>query len=112
MHELSIVASLIELAEDNLKAQKAKEITKIVVKIGRLSGVETELFERCFETFKQDSLAKNATLEIELGEVIGECECGFKGLIKENVFYCPKCKGKDLKITEGEELYLMRLEME
>lgn len=52
MHELSIVESLIELCEQNALKHNAKLIKEIQVKVGRLSGVEIELFKRCFETFK------------------------------------------------------------
>lgn len=63
MHELSIVESLIELCEENALNNKACNVQEIYVKIGRLSGIEVDLFKRCFETFKENSnICKNAIL--------------------------------------------------
>lgn len=113
MHELSIVNSLIELCEENAKNNNANIIKEVHVKIGRLSGVEVELFKRTFDTFKEDSLCKNSTLLVHLQDVIIKCqECQSQDVLKENIFICPKCGSKDLKIIDGEELYLMRLVME
>ena len=65
MHELSIVESLVELCEENALNNKACNVQEIYVKIGRLSGIEVDLFKRCFETFKENSnICKNAKLFI------------------------------------------------
>lgn len=108
MHELSITESLLELCEEYAQGKIVEEIH---VKIGRLSGVEVSLLERSFETFKENSLlCKNAKFITHLQEIIVECEkCHFKGILKNNIFWCPKCEDKNLKIIDGEELYLMQL---
>ncbi len=51
MHELSITESLLELCEEYAQG---KIIEEIHIKIGRLSGVETSLLKRSFETFKEN----------------------------------------------------------
>ncbi|MBS4274893.1 hydrogenase maturation nickel metallochaperone HypA [Campylobacter vulpis] len=111
MHELSVVESLITLCEENAREQNAKEISEIYIKIGRLSGVEIPLFERCFETFKENStLCQNAKLFIEIAELEILClSCGEKSILKENVFQCPLCQNVDLKVLDGDEMILMRL---
>lgn len=114
MHELSIVESLIELCEENALNNKAKSVQEIYVKIGRLSGIEVDLFRRCFETFKENShICKNAKLFIELAPFEILClKCDQTSILKENVFKCPKCQSIEYKITQGEDLHLMRLVME
>ncbi|HEC1764090.1 TPA: hydrogenase maturation nickel metallochaperone HypA [Campylobacter lari] len=108
MHELSITESLLELCEEY--AQR-KVIEEVHVKIGRLSGVEPPLLQRSFETFKENSpLCKNAKFIMHIQEVVVECQkCHFSGVLENNIFWCPKCGDKDLKIIDGEELYLMQL---
>ncbi|MCR8677301.1 hydrogenase maturation nickel metallochaperone HypA/HybF [Campylobacter sp. S4:11] len=108
MHELSITESLLELCEEY--AQE-KVIEEVHVKIGRLSGVEPPLLQRSFETFKENSpLCKNAKFIMHIQEVVVECQkCHFSGALENNIFWCPKCEDKDLKIIDGEELYLMQL---
>ena len=111
MHELSIVSALIDLVEENAKKAKAKKINKVIVKIGRLSGIEIKLFKRCFDTFKQGSIANDAKLIINKSLIKARCTCGFKALIKKNIFICPRCEAP-LELLGGDELDLMRLEME
>ncbi|HEC1756069.1 TPA: hydrogenase maturation nickel metallochaperone HypA [Campylobacter lari] len=108
MHELSITESLLELCEEYAQG---KVIEEVHVKIGRLSGVEPPLLQRSFETFKENSpLCKNAKFIMHIQEVVVECQkCHFSGVLENNIFWCPKCKDKDLKIIDGEELYLMQL---
>ncbi|HEE9019777.1 TPA: hydrogenase maturation nickel metallochaperone HypA [Campylobacter jejuni] len=114
MHELSIVESLIELCEENALNNKACNVQEIYVKIGRLSGIEADLFKRCFETFKENSnICKNAKFFIELAPLEILClKCDKTSILEENVFKCPKCQSIEYKITQGEDLHLMRLVME
>lgn len=112
MHELSIVSSLIELCEENARANCAQNIEEVHVKIGCLSGVEPTLFKTCFESFKEQSLCKNAKLFMQISKLRIYCDvCKEEFELNENVFLCPKCKSSDIKVIAGEELYLMSLVM-
>lgn len=87
MHELSIVESLIELCEENALNNKACNVQEIYVKIGRLSGIEVDLFKRCFETFKENSnICKNAKLFIELAPL-----GNFMFKMRSNKYFRRKC---------------------
>ncbi|WP_459899250.1 hydrogenase maturation nickel metallochaperone HypA [Campylobacter concisus] len=112
MHELSIVQNLVSLCEKNAAKENAKEISKIEIKIGRLSGVEPHYLESAFDVYKAGTICENAKLVINLQGIVVEClDCGFSGELSENDFTCPKCKSQNLKVTDGEDMYLMRLEM-
>ena len=39
-------------------------------------------------------------------------ECGAQSVLLENEFLCPKCGSNSLDVISGEDMYLMRLEME
>ena len=113
MHEMSIVQSLVELCEKNLNENGGGEIKEIVVKVGRLSGVEAHYLQSCYDVFRQGTVCENATLTLNIQDVVVECaECGFSGVLEQNHFICPKCESTNLKITDGEDLYLMQLVME
>ena len=112
MHELSIVQNLVSLCEKNAAKENAKEISKIEIKVGRLSGVEPHYLESAFDVYKAGTICENAELVINLKDIVVEClDCGFGGELSENDFTCPKCKSQNLKVTDGEDMYLMRLEM-
>lgn len=112
MHELAIVEDLITMSEKQLEINGGTEIEKIVVKVGRLSGVEPHLLKSSFEFYKVQTKAKNAKLELKLQNVVVECKsCGEKSELDKNEFVCPKCGSAELNVTDGEDLYLMQIEM-
>lgn len=113
MHEYSIVLSLLESCEENLKQHNASKVTKVVVKIGVLSGVEPELLQRAFDTFKEESVCAEAQLVLEIQKVLISCNgCKEKSILNSLEFVCPMCQSHDIKIIDGEEMFLMQLEME
>ena len=114
MHEYSIVQALINQIEEIAKENNAKIVTKIVVKIGVMSGVETELFKIAFETFKESSeFTKNSDLVINLQKIKVRClECQQENELDKNEYLCPNCQSNRLDVIDGEDMYLMSLEME
>lgn len=113
MHEFSIVNALLEMCEQNAKEHNMAKVTKVEIKIGKLSGVEPHLLESAFNTFKEDSMCANAEFLMYVQEVVIHCPSCDKELpIQNNVFECPICKNSDCRVVDGEDMYLMRLEME
>jgi Zn finger protein HypA/HybF involved in hydrogenase expression len=53
MHEYSIVQALLTQCEEIAAQNDAQSVTKVVVKIGKMSGVEPYLLEIAFNTFKE-----------------------------------------------------------
>ncbi|WP_170019983.1 hydrogenase maturation nickel metallochaperone HypA [Campylobacter sp. RM16190] len=112
MHELSIVQDLVRLCEQNAAKQNAKEIIKIEIKVGRLSGVEPHYLQSAFDVYKNETICSNAKLVINVQNIVIECnQCGLNTQLGENDFTCPKCGSQDLRVIDGEDMYLMRLEM-
>lgn len=112
MHEFSIVNSLLDMCEANAKEHNATKITRVEVKIGKLSGVEPHLLETAFDTFKEKTICDGAEFVVHIQELVAKCtQCSHEVVLNENVFVCPLCQG-ELEVLDGEEMYLMRLEME
>lgn len=113
MHEYSIVLSLLESCEENVKNHNATKVTKLLVKIGVLSGVEPELLQRAFDTFKEQSVCEEAVLHLDIQKVVIYCNgCLEESILESFEFKCPRCESHDIKIKDGEEMYLMQLELE
>ncbi len=113
MHEYSIVQNLLDLCEQNAAAHNCTNITKVVIKIGRLSNVEPELLRTAFDTFKEDTIANGSELVIVDQKVVVECKnCNKTSELEVNEFCCPECKSYKVKVLDGEELLLMSLEMD
>lgn len=113
MHEYSIVQSLLESCEKHAKEYSATKVTKVVVKIGVLSGVEPHLLQEAFESFKADSICKEAEFVMNIQKVRVHCNnCGIELDLEKNDFICPDCSSCDLDVLDGEDMFLMSLEME
>ncbi len=113
MHEFSVVQSLMGLIEKNASENNAKSVSRVVVKIGKLSGIEPHLLKMAFDTFKEKTICENAQLEMIIQDVVALCEdCKNEFIVEDNRFVCPTCNGFNLKILDGEDMYLMSLELE
>ena len=113
MHEFSIVQSLLAQCEEQALQNNATKITKVVVKIGILSGVEIELLKSAFETFKEKTVCDDAEFIAHLQPVVVKCnECDRENTLEKFEYICPSCKSPDLQVLDGEDMYLMSLEME
>ncbi len=113
MHEYSIVQSLIDSCEEHVRQNNAKKVTKVAIKIGVLSGVEPYLLNEAFEAFKQDTICNEALLVMNIQKVKVHCnKCLAESELEKNEFICPKCGSFDIDVLDGEEMYLMSLELE
>jgi len=113
MHEYSIVQSLIDLTEENVKKNNAKKVTKLEVKVGVLSGVEIPLLKTAFDTFKEDTICRDAEFIVISQPVVIKCkECNTETELNKNEYSCPICKSQNLEVLDGEDMYLMSLELD
>lgn len=113
MHEYSIVQALLTQCEELARENEAEAVTKIIVKIGKMSGVEPHLLEIAFNTFKEKTVCDTAEFVLNVQPLTIECkECGKTTELGEIVYKCPECDSLDVKVIDGEDMYLMTLEME
>lgn len=113
MHEYSIVQSLIESCEEHVNSNDATKVTKVVVKIGVMSGVEPHLLKEAFELFKEGTVCDGCEFVMNIQKVKINCmACGVESELEKNEYLCPKCKSIDIKIVDGEDMFLMQLELE
>jgi hydrogenase nickel incorporation protein HypA/HybF len=113
MHEYSIVQSLLDQCEQNAKDNNATKIIKVVVKIGVMSGVEPDLLQTAFDTFKEGTMCEECEYIQNIQPIIIKChKCKEKSTLDKNEYCCPKCKSIELDVIDGEELMLMQLELE
>lgn len=113
MHEYSIVQALLTQCEDIAKENEAESVTKIIVKIGKMSGVEPHLLEIAFNTFKEKTVCDGADFILNVQPLTIECnQCQAVTVLDEIFYKCPECESLDVKVIDGEDMYLMTLEME
>jgi len=113
MHEYSIVQALLDQCENIAKENEASTITKVVTKIGAMSGVETHLLQTAFDTFKEGTMCKNAQFVINYQKIKLRCnDCSNEFEIDGAIYECSNCKSTGMDTIDGEDMYLMSLEME
>ena len=113
MHEYSIVQALLNQCEEIANKNKASKITKVVVKIGVMSGVEPELLQTAFDTFKEGTICEDCEYIQNIQPIVIKCQkCNTTSTLEKNEYSCPKCQNVEIDVIDGEEMYLMQLEME
>jgi len=113
MHEYSIVQALLNQCEEIAEENKVEKVAKIITKIGVMSGVEIHLFQIAFDTFKEGTMCAGAELVINEQRLklhCNSCSCEFE--VDEVRYACVACESLDVKVIDGEDMYLMSLEME
>ncbi|WP_238594018.1 hydrogenase maturation nickel metallochaperone HypA [Lebetimonas natsushimae] len=109
MHELSIVQSMMKIIE---KHAKNREVERLVVKIGKMSGIEPYFLKESFDFFKEGTVCANAEMEIIEVNIKIKCfECGSESEIKGFDFHCPVCGSEKTKIISGEEMHIEYIEL-
>ena len=113
MHEYSIVQALLTQCEEYASANDATQVTKVVVKIGVMSGVEPQLLEIAFNTFKETTICDSAEFVMNVQPLTIKCrECGALSELDSRHYCCPACQSVDVSVVDGEDLLLMSLEMQ
>ncbi|MEW6109349.1 MAG: hydrogenase maturation nickel metallochaperone HypA [Nitrospirota bacterium] len=113
MHEASIALNLIEIVSEQCRKNGFNRIDSINVRIGRASGVRPDALIFAFEAIKNDSIAKDASLNIEQVPVSGLCKnCNNSFTVDEEyVLCCPVCKGGSFRITAGREMDIVDMDV-
>jgi hydrogenase nickel incorporation protein HypA/HybF len=113
MHELSIVASLFEILEEKAREQRAVKVVRVSLKVGKLAGVVPEFLQTAFESYKRDTIAAEALLEITSVPLRVKCrKCQAVTEKDDFVFACSACGSTELEVLEGTELLLDKLDLE
>ena len=111
MHEYSIVAALVEKVDAIARERQAVAVRRLLVRIGELSGVETELLSTAYATFREKTICESADLTILPVAARWACsECG-KSVPRGEILRCRAC-GAPARLAEGDEIILERVEME
>lgn len=113
MHEYSVVQALLNQCEEVARENDADKVTKVVCKIGVMSGIEIHLLQVAFDTFKEGTMCDGAEFVINSQKLKLKCrECDDSYEIDEILYKCRSCGSLSMSVIDGEEMYLMSLEME
>ena len=113
MHELSICNALLVQVEGIAREHRASRVSRIVVRVGPLAGVEADLLRRAWPLAAAGTVAADAGLVIEQTDIVVRCsECAAESIVRPNRLLCANCGGYQTRIVSGDELILMRVVLE
>ena len=113
MHELSITQSMLEVALEQAEKAEAKEIKKINVVIGAMTGIVEQCVQFYFKLLGKGTIAEEAALSFTRVSTTARCrKCGKHFEVEEFAWVCPYCGVNDLEITAGKELFVESIEVE
>jgi len=112
MHEMSLAENIIQLIEDAALEQQFTQVITVWLEIGQLACIEKESLRFYFDVVTQDSIARQAKLEII--ETAGQAlcnQCKQDILIAAYHEACPHCGSYALQVTQGDEMRIKELEV-
>jgi hydrogenase nickel incorporation protein HypA/HybF len=113
MHELSITQSMLNLVLEQAEKAGAKEVGKINLVIGEMTGVVSDCVQFYFDFLSKGTLAEGAALAFEIIPTQARCRvCAKNFELKEFDWTCPYCHGNNMEIVAGKELFVESIEVE
>ena len=113
MHELAITHNMLNIALDEASAAQGSRITRINLVIGELSGVVSDSVQFYFNFLREDSAAKEATLDFRLVPAQLRCrDCQMDFNPRDSLWVCPNCHSTSVEIVGGRDCYIESIEVE
>lgn len=113
MHEMSLCEGILQVLEDQAKAQNYKRVKTVWLEIGALAGVEVSAMEFSYDVVCRGSIAEGSELKIIHLPATAWCmQCAESVEIEERHQACPQCGGYQLQSTGGDEMRIKELEVE
>ncbi|MDX2435256.1 MAG: hydrogenase maturation nickel metallochaperone HypA, partial [Desulfobacterales bacterium] len=104
---------LIETVSALCQKEGYNSIESVRLKVGKAAGILPDALLFAFDVAKSGTLASHAELVIEYIPLGGFCrECGSQFESRERyIFACPDCKSSAIKITKGDEMQIIDMEV-
>lgn len=110
MHELSVVLSIIDIAEKEMKKVNASCIDEIELDIGMLSGIEMNAFDFAWKQAIINTVLDKASLKINRLQGKATClECSKEFMVENLYDGCQFCGNQLVEIAQGKEMKVKTL---
>jgi hydrogenase nickel incorporation protein HypA/HybF len=113
MHELGIAQSVVSTVLERMNEHGYTRVTEIGLRIGALTDIVPDALEFGFEVATRGTPLENTVLKIETVPITGHCtQCDQDFQVEHYVFVCPHCRGRDIEMSQGDELEFAYLDVE
>jgi hydrogenase nickel incorporation protein HypA/HybF len=112
MHEVSIMASAVQMAVDAAKSAGASRVLALRLRVGTLSGAVPEALRFAFDVVCRDTIAEGANLDMESVPAAGWCPvCRAEFACADFISECPRCHNPNGELRRGRELEIASVEI-
>lgn len=110
MHELSIVRSIIDSAQEQVRKHRAFRVENIQLAIGQLAGVEMDAFNFAWEAATPNTILATADRDVRPIPARARCmSCGCEFGVSDLYEPCPNCREYLTEIVQGRELKIQSI---
>ncbi len=114
MHELSIIASVVDAVTESLAAYPGARVKEVRLRVGALASVVEDSLQFCYGIATEGTALEGSTLVINVLPVVMHCvRCG-EDVELEGVqsFRCPRCGEPCSDLRQGRELEIDSIEID
>jgi hydrogenase nickel incorporation protein HypA/HybF len=114
MHELSIVASIVDSVTESLAAYPGARVKEVRLRVGVLASVIEDSLQFCYGIATEDTPLAGSKLVIQTLPVMarcGRCERDVE-IASLQSFRCPRCDEPVSDLRQGRELEIDAIEIE
>ena len=113
MHELAITQSMLDLVLKQAEKAGAREVGKINLVIGEMTGVVEQCVQFYFSFLSRGTPAERAALSFTMVPTTARCRgCDKNFELREFDWTCPYCQSDNMEIVAGKELFVESIEVE
>ncbi len=112
MHEVSLVAALVDQIDEIAQKEGFDRVLGIRIAVGALSGVEPSCLEFCYSEVTRNTVLEGSKLILEPVGIELQCKsCGRVSHPKDEAIFCMDCQSGEVVVKKGREFQILDLEV-
>jgi hydrogenase nickel incorporation protein HypA/HybF len=114
MHELSMVASIVDTVTEALEGYPGAQVKEVRLRVGALSAVVVDSLEFCWGIATEGTALEGARLVVKMLPVVMHCAGCAADVTLDGVqsFRCPRCGQPCGDLRQGRELDIEAIQIE
>ena len=114
MHELSIIASIVDTVTESVAAYKGARVVEVRLRVGALASVVEDSLQFCFGIATEGTALAGSRLVVKTVPVVMHCAGCDADVELEGVqsFRCPRCGEPCFDLRQGRELEVEAIEID
>lgn len=113
MHEFSLAEEIVEIIRKSASKSGKQKVSKVVLEIGKLSGVEEHALDAALEIILPEAGLDNTIIEKTIVPGRAKClDCQNDYKLDDLFSLCPNCNSYHKEILSGKEFIILSIEVE